>query len=83
MTVPDRIGGQNNQSVENGPLGQGSGEQEISGQSPAVRGSARPYSEVYGEYEQAYRESVDRMALPGNLENVVKNYFSELNPQGE
>ncbi|MGF2616179.1 hypothetical protein FZC84_00180 [Rossellomorea vietnamensis] len=83
VTVPDRLGGKTNQSVDNGQLGQGSGERQTTDEGPALRGSARPYNEVYGEYEQAYRESVDRMALPSNLENVVKNYFSELNPEGE
>jgi len=38
---------------------------------------------VYGQYEQSYRESVERMDLPGYLEDVVKDYFSELNPGGE
>ncbi|TYS16681.1 hypothetical protein FZC78_11880 [Rossellomorea vietnamensis] len=83
VTVPDRLGGKANQSVDNGQLGKGSGERQTTDEGPALRGSARPYNEVYGEYEQAYRESVDRMALPSNLENVVKNYFSELNPEGE
>ena len=83
LTIPEKLEG--NETVENdfGKIGEGSGEQQVAPDAPVLKGSVRPYEEVYGQYEQSYRESVERMDLPGYLEDVVKDYFSELNPGGE
>ena len=83
LTIPEKIEGDQNVENDFGKTGEGSGEQQVAPDGPVLKGSVRPYEEVYGEYEQSYRESVDRMDLPGYLEDVVKDYFSELNPGGE
>lgn len=83
LTIPEKIDG--NETIENdfGQTGDGNGVQQNAPEAPVLKGTIRPYEEVYGQYEQSYRESLDRMDLPTHLEDVVKDYFSELNPEGE
>ncbi|TLS38239.1 ATP-binding protein [Pseudalkalibacillus caeni] len=83
LTVPERLNGDSNVETDKGELGEGAGEQQYGAGSPVLRGNLTPYREVYGSYEKAYRESVQRMQLPGYLEDVVKGYFSELDQEGE
>ncbi|UTR12619.1 hypothetical protein MM300_10260 [Evansella sp. LMS18] len=83
VTVPERISGQENVEGDQGETGSGSGERYESETAPVLKGTVRPYREVIGEYEANYRESVDRMQLPGYLEGVVRDYFSELNMEEE
>ncbi|WP_078593051.1 hypothetical protein [Evansella clarkii] len=83
VTVPERISGQENVEGDQGETGSGSGERYESETAPVLKGTVRPYREVIGEYEANYRESVDRMQLPGYLEGVVRDYFSELNVEEE
>jgi superfamily II helicase len=47
-----------------------------------LKGEVRNYDEVYSSYEKSYRESLDRMNLPSKLEDIVKQYFSEMDPKG-
>jgi hypothetical protein len=49
--------------------------------SPVVLGAARPYDEVYGQYETAARQSMVRQALPPALQGLVQRYFSALAPE--
>ncbi|MBO0994696.1 hypothetical protein [Bacillus sp. SD088] len=83
LMIPEKIDGE--ESIENdlGALGEGSGEQQLAPEAPVLKGNVRSYEEVYGNYERTYRESVERMDLPAYLEDAVKEYFSELNPEGE
>lgn len=83
LTIPEKIDGK--ETVENdfGQLGEGNGEQQMAPEAPVLNGTVHSYEEVYGNYEHAYRESVERMDLPGYLEDVVKDYFSDLNPEGD
>ncbi|WP_270182563.1 hypothetical protein [Alkalihalobacillus sp. CinArs1] len=83
LTVPDRIGGEGTIEQDSGELGEGSSEMEEAKEAPVLPGSVRSYQEVYGDYEEGYRQSVDRMQLPTHLESLVKQYYSEMNPEGE
>ncbi|WP_053366168.1 hypothetical protein [Bacillus sp. FJAT-27245] len=82
LTIPEKIGGNTNLESDFGKLGEGNTSQYES-DGPVQRGTIRPYEEVYGEYADSYRNSLDRMKLPGGLENIVKNYFSDLDPKKE
>lgn len=83
LTIPEKITGQ--ETIENdfGQTGEGTSIQQSDANAPVLNGTVRPYEEVYGNYEEAYRESVNRMDLPQYLEDVVKDYFTDLNPEGE
>ena len=83
LSVPDRIGGNGKIENDNGELGQGRSEMEQAPESPVLPGYVRSYQEVYGDYAEGYRESVERMQLPKHLESIVKQYYSEMNPEGE
>ncbi|UOE96216.1 hypothetical protein [Alkalihalobacillus sp. LMS39] len=80
VTIPERIDGKTNLETDGGELGTGTSEKQQSN-APVLKGSTRPYQEVIGQYEESYRESMDRMQLPRHLEGVVRDYFTELNQE--
>ncbi|HET7581067.1 MAG TPA: hypothetical protein VFK33_17445 [Bacillales bacterium] len=80
LTVPKKLEGKVNKEVDTGELGKGKSTKQVAPQSPVLPGQVRPYEKVYGEYQSTYRQSMERMDLPGHLQSVVKNYFSDLNP---
>ncbi|WP_059170112.1 hypothetical protein [Bacillus sp. FJAT-27445] len=82
LTVPDKIGGNEVVESDYGKLGGGSPSQ-FESDGPVQRGTIRAYEDVYGEYAASYRNSLDRMKLPGSLEHIVKNYFSDMDPEKE
>ncbi len=43
-------------------------------------GVARPYQEVYRQYETYARESVERNNLPLSEQELVRDYFTEIAP---
>ncbi|CEG26796.1 hypothetical protein [Bacillus sp. B-jedd] len=83
LTVPEKTDGKTNLETDSGKLGDGGPRQQFESDGPVLRGSIRPYEQVYNEYAAAYRQSLDRRKLPGGLENIVKNYFSDLDPDKE
>lgn len=83
LTIPEKIEGEESVESDFGKLGEGSGEEQMAPEAPVLKGNVRSYEEVYRNYERTYRESVERMDLPAYLEEAVKDYFSELNPEGE
>ncbi|MFD2045784.1 hypothetical protein ACFSTA_13670 [Ornithinibacillus salinisoli] len=83
LTIPEEIEGENTIETDNGELGEGNSEQQTAPNAPILKGSIRSYDEVYGNYEKAYRNGIERMDLPTYLEDVVKGYFSDLDPRGE
>jgi hypothetical protein len=69
--------------TDNGMIGEGAPGQLSEGTGPVLKGSIRPYSEVFQSYEQAYRQSTERLELPADLGDLVKNYFSNIDPNKE
>lgn len=63
-----------------GPLGEGPSETRWSNSGQVTAGTVRPYVEVFQEYEQIARESLERNEIPRDYEELVKQYFSELEP---
>lgn len=80
LTIPEKIDGKQNTETDNGKLGEGSGEQEEA-DGPVLRGNIRNYEEVYQQYEESYRQSTDRLSLPSDLNDIVKNYYNKLDPE--
>lgn len=49
-------------------------------QSPLELGAARPYSEVFAQYQASARQALARQALPPALQSMVQRYFSSIEP---
>lgn len=82
VTVPLQRWAGNSQSSDSvgGPLGEGPSETRWSDAGQVLPGMVRPYEEVFREYEQMARESLERKEIPKDYEELVKQYFSELEP---
>ncbi|MBK5445875.1 MULTISPECIES: hypothetical protein [unclassified Peribacillus] len=80
LTIPEMTDGKQNTETDNGQLGEGSGEEEEA-DGPVLKGNLRNYEEVYQQYENSYRQSTERLRLPSDLNNLVKNYFNKLDPE--
>lgn len=83
LTIPEYLDGQTNIENDSGSIGEGKPVQQTDGAGLVLKGSIRPYSEVYSTYEKAYRQSTDRYKYPADLEEIVKNYFSTIDPNKE
>jgi hypothetical protein len=83
LTIPERLQGGTNVETDNGNIGEGAPGQQSEGSGPILKGTIRPYSEVFQSYEQAYRQSTERVDLPADLGDIVKNYFSTIDPNKE
>jgi hypothetical protein len=82
VTVPSERFGSDGASSETvgGPLGEGSSESRWSTSSQVSPGVARPYEEVFQQYEQFARENMERNKIPADYEQMVKEYFSQIEP---
>ncbi|HWJ76600.1 MAG TPA: hypothetical protein VNR61_00800, partial [Niallia sp.] len=80
LTIPEKVNGKQNQEVDTGKLGEGKQGELQEGEGPVLKGSITPYEQVFSKYEKAYRESTARYNLPKDLENIVKNYFTDIKP---
>ncbi|MFJ5713336.1 hypothetical protein [Neobacillus sp. NPDC093127] len=83
LTIPEKLAGKNNLETDSGMIGKGSPTEQFAGNGPILKGQLRSYQEVYGNYADAYRKSTDRVKLPADLEEIVKNYFLLLDPNKE
>ena len=65
-----------------GQQGEGGSDQVRPGQfgPGAANGAQVPYEQVYGDYNDAAGEALDRSAIPPHLKGYVRDYFSELSP---
>jgi hypothetical protein len=43
-------------------------------------GGTRPYEEVYGQYAEFARESLEKGKIPDDYQDAVKAYFSSIEP---
>lgn len=78
LTVPERIGGSNDPTVDNGEIGEGEAAEQQEGKVTAERGTVRPYSEVVGNYSESYFSSAEQMELPADLQKIVEQYFTSI-----
>ncbi|MED1645664.1 hypothetical protein P4U99_21190 [Brevibacillus agri] len=82
VTVPSsRIGSDSGPTeTVGGPLGAGPSQSQQSGNTQVTSGGTLPYEEVYGQYEQFARESMEKGSIPGDYQDIVKDYFSKIEP---
>lgn len=82
VTVPSRriteTGGPTD--TVSGPLGEGASQTRQSSNAQVSSGGTLPYAEVYGEYAQFARESMEKGNIPGDYQAIVKEYFSNIEP---
>ena len=78
LSIPNRVGGKGETSVDGGPLGGGTAVGEQKGSVPVTKGTIRSYEEVIGDYKDSYLNSSERMQLPKDLQDIVQSYFSSI-----
>ena len=78
MTTPRTLDGEGNVYEDGGPST--GGQVQSGGQSPMIDGTTRPYEEVYSEYAAEAQESFGRSQLPASMQDKVKQYFDEIQP---
>ncbi|MCM3610666.1 hypothetical protein M4S82_05335 [Planococcus sp. MERTA32b] len=78
LSIPSRIGGSGETTVDNGELSEGEDGSFEEGAVDAERGTIRPYEEVVGSYSDSYFSSANRMKLPPDLRNIIEQYFSSI-----
>ncbi|MCJ7841703.1 hypothetical protein MUB24_12510 [Lederbergia sp. NSJ-179] len=84
LAIPESIDGKKNMEIDSGKqTGKGQPAEKTEGNGPVLKGSVRPYEEVYQQYEEASRQSIDRIEMPEEIESIVKNYFSKIKPEKE
>jgi hypothetical protein len=80
--APQRLGGSGEDTVTLPGSGDPNG--EVMGQSGVTPGtnnpSQVPYTQVFAEYADAYRQAIDSGPVPPSLRDVIKQYFSSLEP---
>jgi hypothetical protein len=80
---PRRIGGEGGEQVDvpgDPGAGQPTGVEGNFAENPAGE-STVPYNEVYGDYEGAVNEALDSGYVPLGLRDVIRGYFSRLDPE--
>ncbi len=80
VSTPRSMEGRGDIHSDQGPVNGGGGEIEMTGSSPMIDGASRPYEEVFVEYETEARRSLDRNTLPQNMQGLVRDYFTEIQP---
>ncbi|MEQ6375535.1 hypothetical protein RZN22_15750 [Bacillaceae bacterium S4-13-58] len=84
LTVPQNLDGETEPLQPTAPNGDGPSTYQIMGNSPIISGNSQDYEAILGQYEAAYRNSLDRQDLPDYLEVMIQQYFTDLQQgQGE
>jgi hypothetical protein len=80
--APQRLGGSGGDTVTLPGSGDPNG--EVMGQSgvtPGTNNTSRvPYTQVIAEYANAYRQAIDSEQVPPQLRDLIRQYFSSLEP---
>jgi hypothetical protein len=78
LSIPSRIGGNGETTIDGGKLGEGESASQQPGEVPVTRGSVKSYEAIVNEYSESYLKSSERMQLPSDLQRLVQNYFSSI-----
>jgi hypothetical protein len=80
--APQRLGGSGEDTVTLPGSGDPNGEvQSQSGVTPGTNNPSQvPYTQVYAEYANAYRQAIDSGQVPPHLRDLIRQYFSSLEP---
>jgi hypothetical protein len=80
--APQRLGGIDDDTVTLPGSGDPNG--EVQGQSGVIpdtnNPSQVPYTQVFAEYANAYRQAIDSGQVPPQLRDLIRQYFSSLEP---
>lgn len=80
--APQRLGGSGEDTVALPGSGDPNG--DVMGQSGVTPGtnnpSQVPYTQVFAEYATAYRQAIDSGQVPPQLRDLIRQYFSSLEP---
>lgn len=80
--APQRLGGNEGDTVTLPGSGDNGG--DVTGQSGVNPGSDRPsqvpYSQVFAQYANAYRQAIDNGQVPPQMKDLIRQYFSSLEP---
>ncbi|MDO7907309.1 phage tail tape measure protein [Paenibacillus sp. JX-17] len=79
VTTPRGLKGSGSASNDAGPVRSG-GSVQRGGKAAVEAGQSRSYTEVYGSYAAAAKDSLNRSDLPAQMQGLVENYFMEINP---
>lgn len=79
--APQLLGGDSQGSLIGGSPG-GPGQEDVvdADETPAVAGDLVPYDRVWADYEDLIRDSLERSDLPPSMAEVLRRYFSSLEP---
>jgi Sec-independent protein translocase protein TatA len=80
VTTPRDVVGSGNEQGDTGPVTGGNGEVQQTGLAQAAEGTLRSYEDVYGEYADEANRSLGRNELPQSVQNLVKDYFLDIQP---
>lgn len=77
IAIPKRMGEKGKTTIDSGKLNGGSPQSiQESNNAKISRGSVRSYKEVVGNYKDSYMQTTERLQLPGELHQIVQQYFS-------
>ncbi len=80
--APQRLGGSGKDTVTLPSSGDPNGEvMSQSGVTPGTNNASQvPYTQVFSEYANAYRQAIDSGQVPPQLRDLIRQYFSSLEP---
>ncbi|WP_029195910.1 coiled-coil domain-containing protein [Paenibacillus alginolyticus] len=81
VATPRERSGTGGTYVDGGPTRGSGGEVSQGGSTPALDGASRPYEEVYADYAAEASSALNRSELPQHMQNLVRDYFLEIQPQ--
>lgn len=81
VATPRERSGTGGTFVDGGPTAGSGGEISQGGSAPAIDGASRPYEDVYADYAAEASNALNRSELPQHMQNLVRDYFLEIQPQ--
>ncbi|RIE04853.1 hypothetical protein [Cohnella faecalis] len=78
VTTPRSLQGSGNVQKDGGPSS--GGQATEGGQSPMLDGGSQSYEDVYSTYASEARQSLNRNQLPQSMQQKVRDYFDEIQP---
>lgn len=79
-----RLGGEGQGSLLQGEAaGEGGATQFQSPEARVAAGDFRPYDQVFAKYEEQAIQSMQRVEMPPGVQQLVKSYFSALDPANQ
>ncbi|KRF32197.1 hypothetical protein [Paenibacillus sp. Soil787] len=81
VATPRERSGTGGTYADGGPTRGSGGDVSQGGTAPALDGASRPYEDVYADYAAEASSALNRSELPQHMQNLVRDYFLEIQPQ--